>query len=79
LNLAAKIEQRNAFAIMIGLSYVGLPWAAVFSLAGFAVLGLDIVAYANAVLFAVSKNYFRQLADRFVAGSSGDWKFEEPR
>ncbi len=42
--LQQKIEQKQAVIGVIGLGYVGLPVAAMFAQAGFAVIGVDIKA-----------------------------------
>jgi UDP-N-acetyl-D-mannosaminuronic acid dehydrogenase len=50
--LQTKIEQKQAVIGVIGLGYVGLPVAAMFAQAGFAVIGVDIKAERVALINA---------------------------
>ena len=77
--LLAKIEQRAALVSVIGLGHVGLPVAAGFAEAGFAVHGIDTdrakveaIDRGESYVSDVSSEALRRLVAGPSAGSDGD-------
>lgn len=64
-DLLAKIESRKARVGIIGLGYVGLPLARVFTQAGFHVIGFDIDPEKIRAL-AEGKSYIKSIPDETV-------------
>src|SRR5262245_34403627 len=62
--LNTKIENRTALVGVIGLGYVGLPLANVYSEAGFSTLGFDIDPEKIEILSS-GGNYLQHLGEDF--------------
>jgi len=63
MSLLERIEDRTAVIGIVGLGYVGLPPAVVFSEAGFRVKGIDVDGSASG---SVALSPFRLLAPSLI-------------
>lgn len=72
--LAAKVQDKSAIVGVIGLGYVGLPLARVFSDAGFTVIGFDVDDSKMAAI-AEGRNYLKHLGEDFVSAMTTTGRF----
>jgi len=69
MSLLERIENRTATIGIVGLGYVGLPLAVVFSEAGFRVKGIDVDAHKVAMLNR-QESRFEDLAFQALRGTA---------
>src|SRR5579862_8133443 len=74
-DLAARIDQRTARVMVVGLGYVGLPLAETFAWGGYPVLGFDIDSTKIAKLNR-GESYIGHICSERVSELVGSGRFE---